>query len=72
MTTPKRQSGETVKGSPTSPVEGSPRPDWRDMPRDSFDAAAELGPLFDLTPDQVTAVDPCGTGDLLQLLEGPS
>lgn len=40
------------------------RPDWRDMPRDAFQADADTvqGALFG-------APAPCGTGDLLAELE---
>jgi hypothetical protein len=39
------------------------------MTRGDFNTDAPPQPLFDLEPGQVTAVDSCGTGDLLELLE---
>jgi hypothetical protein len=38
------------------------------MTRDAFDVDAPPAPLFDLEPGAVCAIDPCGTGDLLELL----
>lgn len=42
--------------------------DWRDMTRDLFDTDAGPPTLFALEPAQVSPCEPCGTGDLLALL----
>lgn len=61
-----RSPGDTSHGSP-APDTG---PDWRTMTRADFDTGAPPETLFELEPGAVCAVDPCGTGDILELLEG--
>lgn len=44
--------------------------DWREMTRQDFDREAPAPELFQLGPSAVPASDPCGTGDLFELLGG--